>query len=182
MARFARRNVRRTVKRRTKWCGSSDNSAVPSTTANVVTDATPLCQPTTAVIDQADPVVGWCRGAISLSRVNFADTTPSIMWAIVVGRTEPGAVLPLQVFNPFDEGDLERQDILGMGMLVCPPVLLIPSTDAQTSNNQSTVTEINIKVGRKLMRNTNNLFLWIVADAINDAFQAQSVVRTLMKF
>ncbi len=180
---MARRHVRgRTApKRRTKWCGAVSNANVRSLGALVVADAIPLCSPTTAVVDMPDPTAGWCRGSISISRLVTSDITPTLAWAIVLGRTNPGGTTPLQIFNPFDEGDLERQDILGMGYIKCSPILL-EAADTLVPNNDSEVVHVNIRVGRKLMRNTNNLFLWLVADAANNAFQGQASIRTLMKF
>jgi len=183
MPRFARgRSARRAPKRRTKWCGANRAFSVPNEANTVVGDAVPLCQPTTAVVDIPDPVVGWCRGMISLGRNNVTDTLSACAWAVVMGRTDPGGTAPLQSFNPFLEADLERQDILGMGFIPIPPAILVPSTDAADINRAGTVVDINIRVGRKLMRNTNNLFLWIVSQSLDDSFTARTSVRTLMKF
>ena len=182
MPRFASRRSGPRRKRPTKWCGTTDFNAVPIVSASAVTDATPLCSVTTAVIDQADPLAGWCRGSITIGRSGVADAAPAIAWAVVNQRLDLGTVLPVQVFNPFGDEDLERQDILGMGMCNIPPSVLT-SADARVTSHSGMVTEINVKVGRRLMRNTNNLFLWITAlGAEDNAFSAQVVIRTLMKF
>ena len=165
-----------------KWCAASDNSSVKNTTNVVVADAIPLCDNTVSRADNPDPVVGWCRGSISLSRLGATDPTPSCAWAIVLGRTASGGTLPLQIFNPFDRDDLERQDILGMGHIPVPAVTLTPSDDSPETSHESTVVDINIKVSRKLLRNTNNMFLWIVSSSANVELQAEVTVRTLMKF
>jgi len=181
MPRFARKRFVGRPKRRTKWCGQTSNTTIKNTTNVVVADAIPLCQPTSAVVDQADPTVGWCRGSISVSRLVFTDITPSIAWAIVINRTDAAGTVPLQVFNPFDIDDLERQDILGMGHIPAPPILLQADNTA-AGDFRSNVVDINVRVGRRLLRNTNNIFLWIVSDSLNVHFQQQTTVRTLMKF
>ena len=182
MPRFARRSrgVRR--KRPTKWCGATSFAGVPIVSALVVADATPLCQPTTAVLDQADPLAGWVRGDISISHSGSTDTAPAVAWAIVNMRLAVDTNDPVQVFNPFAEADLERQDILGMGHCNIPAMSLT-AADVQTNTREAMVTPINVKVGRRLARNTNNLFFWIVAlGAQDNAMTAQVTLRTLMKF
>ena len=180
MPRLARRT--RAPKRQTKWCGASADFDVPNTTNIAVTSPVALCGLTTAAADQADPVVGWCKGQISLSRLVPTDEHPSILWAVVLGRLDPDTGILVQTFNPFDASHLERQDILGMGAIEATPVVLIPSTDVPITNGASTVANINIKVGRKLLRNNNNMFLWVVSDSLNLSFRAQVTIRTLMKF
>ena len=182
MPRIVRRSFVKRPKRRTKWCGANRAASVPNQANIATSDAIPLCQPTTAVVDAPDPVVGWCRGSISLGRNNVTDTLSACAWAIVLGRTVPGATLPVQVFDPFLEADLERQDILGMGFIPIPPMLFTPSTDAVDIDRSQTVVDINIRVGRKLPRNANNLFLWVVSQSLDDAFTIRTSVRTLMKF
>ena len=169
-------------KRKTKWCGSIANFNVPNVANSVTTDAVPLCLTTTVVVDQADPTVGWCRGNITLSRVTATDTAIAVMWAIVVQRKPIGSALPVQVFDPFNEDDLERQDILSMGALEIPPVVLVPSTDAAAIGHGSSVAEVNVRVGRKLARNTNNLFLWVTSSGLDNGMTVRTSIRTLMKF
>ena len=164
-----------------KWCGAHSDATVKNSTNVIVSDAIPLCEITTAVNDQADPTVGWCRGSISLARVGTTEDTPSIAWAIVMMRIDVGGSDPVQVFNPFDAPNLERQDILGMGHIPAPPTI-IESTDDRLVDHSSRVVDVNIRVGRKLHRNTNNLFLWIVSQSANVEFQAEATIRTLMKF
>ena len=180
MPRFVKRT--RATKRQTKWCGATGDFDVPNTTNIAVSSPVALCSNTTAVNDQADPVVGWCKGQISVSRIIPTDEHPSILWAVVLGRLDPDTGILVQTFNPFDASHIERQDILGMGAIEATPVVLIPSTDVPITNGASAVANINIKVGRKLPRNTNNLFLWVVSDSLNLSFRAQVTVRTLMKF
>jgi len=184
MPRFARSRTRVVSrKKQTKWCARATDLAVPDPGNLVVGDAIPLCQPTAGVVDEADIVMGWCRGQISISRVDASNTTPAVAWAIVRMRTNPGGTLPVQIFNPFDVLDLERQDILGMGHIRVPPIVLIPSTDLPTIDRSSSVVDINIKTSRKVARNSNNLFLWIVAlSVVDNGILAKSSVRTLMKF
>ena len=123
-----------------------------------------------------------CRGSITLSRLTATDTAISVLWAIVVNRLVVGSSLPVQVFDPHDEDDLERQDILSMGSLVVPPVVLTPSTDAAAIGHGNSVSEINVRVGRKLARNTNNLFLWVVSSGLDNGMTVRTSIRTLMKF
>jgi len=182
MARFVRKT--RSRKRPTKWCGAVNTITVPNEGNLVVADATELCQPTTAVLDQADPLVGWCRGNISLSRVTTTDTAAAVAWAIVMGRLDPGgSVAPVQTFNPWSGDDLERQDILAMGHIPIPPIVKLPTVaDTDAVNHSSVVASIQCKVGRKFHRNTNNLFLWVVSSGLDNSFQVKIAVRTLMKF
>ena len=177
------RNVSRTraPKRRTKWCGVADDFNVPNIANNAVGDAVALCEATNAVNDQADPVVGWCRGSISIARLTATDSAISVIWAIVLGRLDPGFALPIQTFDPFNNADLERQDILGMGNIPVPPVVLQADNTAVVNRSSSAV-EVNIRVGRKLARNTNNIFLWIVSSGLDNGMTARVSIRTLMKF
>ena len=179
MSRNAR--VVRKVKRQTKWCGHTAIANVPNESNVAIGDGRPLCDTTTAVNEQADPVVGFCRGSLSLSRVTATDTAVSVTWAIVNMRLAPGSVLPVQVFDPYQEPDLERQDILGMGQLEIPAIILEADNTA-IINHSTTVFDVNIKVGRRLRRNTNNLFLWLVSSGLDNAFLVRSTIRTLMKF
>ena len=133
------------------------------------------------MVDQADPVVGWCRGSISVSRIVASDVTPALAWAITSSRLIVGTGTPVQTFDPWDSEHLERQDILGMGHLPCPPTTL-NSADVFGVNRETMVTDIHIKVGRKLHRNTNNLFLWVVGNTTDDQFGFNLTMRTLMKF
>ena len=181
MPRYAKRSGPRR-KRQTKWCAAVTFGGVPDTGSIATIDALPLCAPTTAVGDQADPVVGWCRGDITLSHSGSTDTAPAVAWAIVNMRLDVATVLPVQIFNPFDVDDLERQDILGMGHCNIPAMSL-NSSDAQTNTREAMVTKIEVKVSRRLHRNTNNLFLWIAMLGSQDnAITAQITVRSLMKF
>ena len=182
MPRFVRSRRSPVRKRQTKWCGIATSLTTPNPANATTADGIQLCTVTTAAPDQADPVVGWCRGNISITRSNTSDTTMSCAWAIVLMRLVEGDTLPVQVFSPFLTGDLERQDILGYGHIEVPPTVLTPSTDARTPDRSSRVAEINLRVGRKLARNTNNLFLWIMTSGSDNGLSAEVDVRTLMKF
>jgi len=180
------RNVRRftrTRKRPTKWCGDISSVIVPNTASVAVADGVVLCGATGADTDIADPLVGWCRGAISLSRDGIGETNPVVIWAVVMMRTIPGTTTAVQPFNAFDAADLERQDILGMGHCAVPGFNIIPSSDVNKIDGSCTVTDINIKVGRRWHRNANQLMLWIVSGGIEDnAYEANVSIRSLMKF
>ena len=182
MPRYARKT--RARKKQTKWCGAVNVFTVPNESNVAVADATELCQPTTAVLDQADPLVGWCRGNISMSRVTTTDTAAAVAWAIVMGRLDPGGALtPVQTFNPWSGDDLERQDILAMGHIPIPPIVKLPTVaDSDAVDHSSVVVPITCKVGRRFHRNTNNLFLWVVSAGLDNSFQVRVAVRTLMKF
>ena len=183
MPRNVRRPLVRARKRPTKWCAIVNSAATPNTANLAVGDGIPLCDVTTAANDQADPVVGWCRGSISLSRGSTADVAPRVAWAIVSMRLDAGTGNPVQEFDPWVQSDLERQDILGMGHLEVPAIVKLPTVaDTDSENHATTVAHINIRVGRKLPRNTNNLFLWIVTQGIDNGYTATVTVRTLMKF
>ena len=175
------RNVRM-PKRKSKWCAAAFDFTVPAQASLVVGDGIALCDVTTAVNDQADPVVGWCKGAISISRATSSTPSPAVAWAITMGRLNTGTGAVVQTFNPWDKGDLERQDVLGAGICEVPP-LVLTSADALIDSRGSLVTPINIKVSRKFHRNTNMLFLWVVGlGAADNTTQASGFVRTLMKF
>ncbi len=112
--------------------------------------------------------------------------TPAAAWAIVKMQINVSTGEPVQIFNPFNSVDLERQDILGMGHLAVPPTILQADNTIVTERS-NTVTEINIKVGRRLLRNTQALFLWTAstdesAPGTDNAFQIIGSIRTLMKF
>ena len=180
---------RRPVKRRkrlTKWCGLVTSGSVPDSESLAEADSSNLCPNTTAVNDQADPVVGWCRGHISTSRLLGSMPTPAAAWAIVRQTVNQSTGEPLQTFNPWDQVHLERQDILGMGHLVIPPIVL-DSSNVQETQRGTSVTEINIKVGRRLLRNNQGLFIWFAstdesAPGTDNALQVIASIRTLMKF
>jgi len=176
------RVVSRRPKRQTKWCAEQSSFDVPDTGALAAPDALVLCDNLTGSADQPDPLIGWCRGQISLSRNGTGTIIPGVAWAIVMMRVAPGTELPVQVFNPWLKADLERQDILSMGHCAVPPTHLVPSTDANVAERSSTVTEINCRVSRRFLRNTNQLFLWIVARNGDGEFHAEVTVRSLMKF
>ena len=177
------RRVTRSRKRQTKWCGFADGHTIPNAATLGVADGDPICPATTSKTDQADPLVGWCRGSLSVSRIGIGEVNPAVMWAVVMGRVVPTSNQAIQTFNPFLTEDLERQDILGMGAVAVPPTVLIPSSDVNVANRGSLTTEINIKVGRRYHRNLNQLFLWVVAAGAEDnAYQVQVVIRSLMKF
>ena len=180
MPRYRKRSS--SVKRQTKWCAAVQSGGVANVTSLVAGDATNLCPGTTADQDQPDPVVGWCRGSISISRINTSTVNPTVAWAIVLMRTAPGSPTAVQTFSPYLGDDLERQDILGMGYCEVPPVA-INSADNAVVDRSSKVTSINIKVSRKLHRNTNGLFFWIVAEGAGDnQYHVEASIRTLMKF
>ena len=184
---MARRIVRARVRKRpTKWCGVVLKGSMPDSDSIVVADAVPLCPSTSSVNDEADPVVGWCKGHISISRLLGSMPTPAAAWAIVRMQSQPGTDTPVQIFNPFNQGDLERQDILGMGHLVIPPIVL-DSANVQETQRGTSVTEVNIKVSRKLSRNHENIYFWTAstdeaAPGTDNALQVISTIRTLMKF
>ncbi len=90
-----RRTVRRGRKRPTKWCGLVTSGSVPDSDSLVVADASNLCPVTTAANDQADPIVGWCRGHISLSRLLGSMPTPAVAWAIVLQTMSEATGEPL---------------------------------------------------------------------------------------
>ena len=182
-----KRIVRSRRKRPTKWCGVVTTGSVPDSDSLIVADSTNLCPVTTAANDSPDPVVGWCKGYISTSRLLGSMPTPACAWAIVLQTMSEATGDPLQVFNPWDQTDLERQSILGMGHMAVPPIVLTPSNDTIVTQRQTTVTEINIKVGRKVLRNNQSLFLWFAstdeaAPGTDNAFQVIASIRTLMKF
>ncbi len=179
------RNVRvvtRKRKRPTKWCAEVESFSIPASSALVVGDGMALCDNTTATQDVADPLVGWCRGQLSISRSGVGTVNAAVAWAIVMMRVAPGNETPLQTFDPWAKEDLERQDILGMGHCDVPPTVLIPSSDAQQANRGSLVTDIHIKVSRRFLRNTNQLMLWVVSKAGDGEFHCESTIRSLMKF
>ncbi len=183
---MARRRSAPRRKRPTKWCGVVSRFVVPDSDSIVANDSIALCPTTTAVHDQADPVVGWVRGQISLSRTLGSMPTCAVAWAIVKMQTLDASTTPVQIFDPFSADDIERQDILGMGHCVVPPIVLT-SGDVQDVQRGNSVTNIHIKVGRKLLRNTQNLLMWIAstdqsAPGTDDAFTAIVTLRTLMKF
>jgi len=184
------RTQRTARKRQTKWCAATVNGLVPDHTDAVAADAVPLCVTTTAVQDEPDVVLGWMRGQITLSRLNpgLDEQSMAVAWAIVMQRTLPGSPSqPVQVFDPFDIEDLERQDILGMGHFELPPVVIVPSNDATRTVQAATVVNIDVGVSRKLGRNTNNIFLWVAStDNVNDgpdnSFHIIGSIRSIMKF
>ena len=183
MPRFASRGRRTLVrKRQTKWCARATDLAVAAVGNLVVGDAIVLCEPTAGIVDEADIVMGWCRGQISISRVDASEDTPACAWAVVRMRTTPGGTAPLQIFNPFDVLDLERQDILGMGHIPVPPMVVRPSDDTALVDRSSSVISINIKTFRTVARNSNNLFLWIATLTVDNGILAKTSIRTLMKF
>ena len=179
------RNVRvvsRKRKRPTKWCAESLSFDIPASGSIVVGDGQALCDNTVATQDVPDPLVGWCRGQISVSRNGTGTVTPAVAWAIVMMRVNPGFETALQTFDPWLKEDLERQDILGMGHCAVPPTVLIPSSDANVANRSSSVTDIHVKVSRRFLRNTNMLMLWVISKAGDGEFHAETTIRSLMKF
>jgi len=179
------RNVRgrtRVAKRATKWCAVSAVIPVPNQAGLAIADGIPLCPNSISSADQADPLIGWCRGSLSLSRSGVGEVNPVVAWAIVMMRLDPGTTTLQQVFNPFDTDHLERQDILAMGHIAVPPTVL-SSGDVATIARASTVSEITCKVGRKFHRNANMLTLWIVAGGAEDVgYEVTGTIRSLMKF
>jgi len=102
-------------------------------------------------------------------------------------RNTPGFTEPVQIFNPFDLGDLERQDIMGLGMVPIPALVKIPSTDVDDISGASVVLDINVKVSRKFARNTNQLFFWAATTdqsppGSDNLIRGIGTFRTLMKF
>ncbi len=171
----------------TKWCASTGNGTIPDGASATTADGAELCATTTAVIDEPDILAGWCIGDIQVSRLDAATQNAAIAWAIVMQRLSVGTVTPAQVFSPFSRNHLERQDILAMGMIPTPPIIFVPSTDAPATDRSSVTVQVRCRVGRKLDRNTNNLFLWIastdnVPPGTDNAFHAWWNIRTLMKF
>ena len=183
---MARRFTRR-KRRATKWCSATLNGLIPDAASLIVGDGLALCPTTTAVEDQADPMMGWMRGQFSISRVQPAAQQVAIAWAVVLQRTTVGTESPVQIFNPFDGDDLARQDVLGMGCIPAPAIILVPSTDAPTADQSTSCIDIDIGVGRKVDRNNNMLFLWLastdsVPPGVDNAFHVIGSMRTLMKF
>jgi len=185
MPRFAKRRSSGR-KRPTKWCAATINMGVPKHDLLAVADATPLCAQTGGLQDVQDIVIGPVRGQLSITRIQKDDDDNVIAWAIVLCRLEAGDTVPVQVFDPFAVIDLERQDILGMGIIPCPAIVL-NSTNVAVVSQESTVVDIVVKSSRKLQRNTNNLFLWVASSAgagagTDNAFRVQGSLRTIMKF
>ena len=185
MARSARN---RAPRRKTKWLASTRNALVSNTTLLAASDGLPLAAGTDAVNDQADPTIVGVRGQISISRQNANDVNPAIAWAIVLMRTNPSTPnVPIQIFNPFDQDDLERQDILGMGHVPAPPEN-IDTGNTGVPDSRSNVVDVHIKAKRKYARNTNGLFFWIVGDnglgvaPIDGTFRVIASFRTLLMF
>ena len=182
MARFVKRRSSFRTKRKTKWCAAAFDFQVPNQGNLTAADGVNLCIQDDAVHDQADPVIGWCKGSISLTRIGVAVTNPSVAWAIVMGRLNTASGVVVQNYNPWDISDLERQDVLGTGQLEVPPIV-VKADDSEKADRGNRVTDINIKVSRKFNRNTNGLFLWVVAIGASDNnYQASGFVRSLMKF
>ena len=183
MPRRAARTIVKSRKRQTKWCAQTSTAIVPNQGGLAIADHFLLCPGTSADQDAPDPLVGWCRGSISLSRLLVTEKNDAVAWAIVMMRTAPGTTDPVQTFNPFLPADLERQDILGMGYCAIPPIAFIPSTDASSPDSSATVTNINVKVGRRFHRNSNELVLWVVSFGSMDlGYEATFSIRSLMKF
>jgi len=182
------RSVRsRAPRRKTKWVASTTNALVSNTTNLAVSDGLPLAASTTAVNDQADPTIVGVRGQLSLSRQNANDVNPAIAWAIVLMRTAPDSSTAIQLFNPFLQDDLERQDILGMGHIPAPPENL-EADNTGVPDSSTRVVDIHIKAKRKYARNTNGLFFWIVGEngtgvaPIDETFRVIASFRTLLMF
>jgi len=121
---------------------------------------------------------------LQISRAVATSASPTICAAIVRMRTDPSSTLtPVQIFDPYDIPDLERQDILWLQMLSCPGLLATPSTDVLIPERDSIASNHSVGVSRTLDRNTNNLFLWIVGNGVvNDEFVCSGIIRSLMKF
>ena len=120
--------------------------------------------------------------ALAFRYSGSTDSAPAVAWAIVLQRLTVGSSTPVQIFNPFDVDDLERQDILGMGHCNIPAMSLTAG-DVQTNTREAAVTKINVGVSRRVHRNTNNLFLWLAMLGSQDnAITAQVTIRSLMKF
>ena len=190
MARFSR-NSRRTFKRKraTKWCARTVNGLVAGNNNLVTADAVSLCDTAQASIpDMQDVVLGNIRGQLSLFRLpaSLLEDSLACAWAIVKMKMAPGGTIPVQLFDPFAQVDLERQDILGMGHIDIPPVLLQADNSVVTGGG-CTVLDIDVKVGRKISRHSENLFLWIastdnVGAGPDNSFHVIGSIRSLMKF
>ncbi len=182
MANRGRRNFSNARKRPTKWCSAAFDFPVPSSPALAAADGVNLCVGTNADADMADPVVGWCRGGLSISRVGAAVDNPAVAWCIAMSRTDPGSTTALQVINPWNASDMERQDILGWGICDVPP-LGLNSADALVDLRGSLTTVVHVKTSRKYPRNSNQLTLWVAAiGGTDNNYQVSGVIRTLMKF
>ena len=181
MPRRVSRSTRTRPRRPTKWCAAVADDPVANSANLTIADSIRLCASFPSEANQPDPVVGWCKGSISISRLISGEDTPVIRAAIVMCRLDPATADPVQIFNPFNSADLERQDILWMGSAACPPTVL-NAADAKVIDRSSTVLDINCKVSRKFATNTNNLFLWIATATTDNLVQAHIVVRSLMKF
>lgn len=171
----------------TKWHPSVGNATVPDASDLIVGDGAPLLHTSTADEDVQDVLAGWCIGWITLSRLLVAAQNAAVTFAIVNMRLTVGSAAAVQTFDPFDSDHLARQDILTMGSIPVPPVVLVPSTDSPIIDRQSVVVPVRCRVGRKVQRNTNNLFLWVastdnVPPGVDNSFHIMWNIRTLMKF
>jgi len=174
-------------RRPTKWTSSQSTGNIPDSNSLVVGDGLALTTPTTESINRPDPTAIAIRGQISVGRNNAGTDKSNIAWAIVLMRLGVGSTTPIQIFDPYDTGDLERQDILGMGFLPVPPVVLTPSSDAAAVDRQSTAIDVHIRSSRIVKQNTNNLFFWIASTDLappgsDDAFFFRASFRTLLKW
>ena len=181
MARF------KAPRRPTKWTSSQRSGVITDSDSLTVASALALTTPTTAALNRPDPTVVAVRGQISVTRNVATANFHTVAWAILVQRVSASlGTQPIQVFNPFDTGDLERQDIMGMGYIEVPGVN-VDSTDTATNTAASRVADIHIRVARKLDQNSNNLFFWISSTDVAppgtaDAFVARASFRTLLKW
>jgi len=181
MPRFARNN-----KRPVKWCRTLIDETVQDRGNLVVGDVHPLCPITTAVDGQEDITVSNIRiaGAVTRSS-NLAVAETVLAWIVLKQKFNFTTGAAIQVINPFTINVLARQDIMGLGYLSVPPVVINGFDGVDELSGESIAFDINIKAQRKLNRNTDGIAIWFASATSTGGDGIVSVRCTtsmLMKF
>jgi len=108
----------------------------------------------------------------------------AISWAVVMMRKEFGSSSPAQTFSPFSTIDLDERNILAMGHVPAPGILVL-ADDSVAIDRRSHVIDVHVKVSRKLRMQEDSLYFWISStDAsppgVDDGFWAIGTFRTLL--
>ena len=178
------RNARPARKRHVKWCRTEFNALVPSDAALDVDDPFVLCTITTAIADAQDITVSGIRIAGSVSRNTVDRNDVSLAYVVALQKFDFGTGNLLQVVDPWSDVSLASQDILAMGQLPVPAIVLDELGVRQLSG-EAIPFEINVKAQRKLQRNTHTITLTYASTSEGPSDQilrVRSISSLLMKF
>ena len=184
MARSRNRGFRSAKVTSTKWCRQFFVDPIKDETNLVVTDPLVLCPVTTAIDSQSDIVAKTVIIEGAINRLLSSNVQQTCMYVVALQKFDFTSGVMLQVINPYSESDLASQDILAVGFLPVPPIVIL-ADDSATVDRRSHPFHIHVKTKRKINRNTQTLTLTLASEGegtVDSVLNARVATSLLMKW